>query len=104
MSTDVTTRPVFEVARTVLGPRDPLTWYLFLGPAVELTNRYLDYERHFAPGRIVLFLLLTSFPFIPMTVVGSRYADIIGRKPVAVIGITGATICYVGLFLVHGWV
>jgi MFS family permease len=74
--------------------------FVFLGPATELTNRYLDTERHFSPGRIVLYLIVSSLPFLPMTVVGSRQADLRGRKPVAVAGIVGATAAYVALFLV----
>lgn len=73
---------------------------LFLGPATELTNRYLDNQRHFSSSRIVVFLLLSSLPFLPMTIFGARHADLRGRKPVVIAGVTGATLAYVCVFVV----
>jgi len=71
----------------------------FLGPAVELANRYLDHERIFSPSRISILLAASSIPFLPMAVIGGRLADQIGRKPVAGTSITGAALCYGGFFL-----
>ena len=73
---------------------------MFLGPATELMNRYLDDQRHFSASRIVLFLLLSSLPFLPMTMIGARQADLRGRKPIVIIGVSGATLAYAGMFLV----
>jgi putative MFS transporter len=79
--------------------------FLFLGPAVEFMNRYLDHDLGFSSAQILLFLLLSSLPFMPMTAIGARQADIRGRKPVAVLCISAAAVAYAAIFLVQSpWV
>jgi putative MFS transporter len=76
--------------------------FIFYAPAIEFANRYLDKVRGFPSSRIVLFGAVVSIPFLPMTILGARWADRRGRKLVAVPGVIGSTVLYALVYLLGG--
>ncbi|HVM65237.1 MAG TPA: MFS transporter [Acidimicrobiales bacterium] len=76
---------------------------LFVTPASEFQNEYLRRERHFSPGRIALFTIVTAVPGAIGILAGGRLADTHGRRKVAVVAVGGAAVSAVVAYSVHGW-
>ncbi|HKG17610.1 MAG TPA: MFS transporter [Solirubrobacteraceae bacterium] len=97
-----------EVLRRPYGPRlilvggTALLAAIFLAPSAEFLNRYLDDVRGYSPVEIVLFLVVTGLPSVPMLIAGGRLSDTHGRKAVGVPLGVAAAIALAGVFLVGG--
>jgi MFS transporter, AAHS family, benzoate transport protein len=73
---------------------------IFVAPAVEFLNRYLDDVRGFSSREISVFVGVVFTPALPALIAGARLADTRSRKLVGVGGLTLGTISFAGLFLV----
>jgi MHS family shikimate/dehydroshikimate transporter-like MFS transporter len=97
-----------EALRRPYGPRlllvggTALLAAVFLAPSAEFLNRYLDDVRGYSPLEIVLFLVVTGIPSVPMLIAGGRLSDMHGRKIIGVPLGMAAAIALAGVFLVGG--
>jgi MFS family permease len=76
---------------------------LFVTPSSEFQNEYLRRQRHFSPGRIALFAVVTALPGAVGIVAGGRLADTHGRRRVAIFAIAGAGAGAVTAYSLGGW-
>ena len=76
---------------------------IFVTPSSEFQNEYLRRARHFSPGRISLFTVMTALPGAIGIVVGGRLADTHGRRRVAVVAVGGAAAGVVIAYSIGGW-
>ncbi|MFT7600958.1 MAG: MFS family permease [Acidimicrobiales bacterium] len=75
---------------------------IFLSPASQLLNEYLNDELDFSATDISLFRLLVTSP-VALFILGAGYlADRTGRRPVAAIGIAFGASASAALFFVDG--
>jgi MFS family permease len=73
---------------------------IFVAPAIEFLNRYLDDVRGFDSTEVAAFVALTFAPAAPALLAGARLADRYGRKVVGVPSVTIGTAALATLFLV----
>ena len=76
---------------------------LFTTPASQFQNDFLREDRGYSGTRVSLFTVLTNTPGGIGVVAGGRVADVRGRRPVAVVAVTGGILLTVLMFATHGW-
>lgn len=76
---------------------------VFVAPAAQFRNRFLDDERGFSATEISGFTLLTSTPAGIGVVLGSQLADRWARKPVAAFGFTASAVLTAAFYLSDGF-
>lgn len=75
---------------------------VFVAPAAQFRNRFLDDERGFSASEISAFVLITSAPAGVGVVAGSQLADRWARRPVAAAGFTASAVMSAAFFLSDG--
>ena len=76
---------------------------LFLGPASQFQNEFLNEERNFSAARIAVFIAATNVWGGIGIVVGGRLADVRGRRPIAAFAVAAGTIATVFMYNAVGW-
>jgi MFS family permease len=76
---------------------------IFAAPSSQLMNKYLEDVRGFSSTGVALFrTVTTAVPGLIGLVIGGRLAEARGRRPVAAIGLTIATVTQMVFFLAGG--
>ena len=75
---------------------------VFVAPASQLQNRYLNNERGFTKGDISNFTLLTNTPGGIGVAVGGKLADAYGRRIVGAVAVAALGICTTASYFASG--
>jgi MFS family permease len=76
---------------------------MFSAPSSQFMNKYLTDTHDFSDANIALFrTVTTAVPGLIGLVIGGRISDRRGRKPVAIIGLTVATVTQMAFFVLGG--
>jgi MFS family permease len=76
---------------------------LFAAPASLFQTEFLHQERHYSALGISVLQQLAGTLGALGVLFGGRLADTHGRRPVAVVSVSGATIAVLWSYLAHGW-
>ena len=115
-TTEVGTGSLLGWARGSLGPRlqspagrlvlvctGAVLFALFASPASQFQTEFLRHQRHYSALDISVLQQVAGTIGAFGVLVGGRLADTHGRRPVAVVCVTGATAATLWSYLAHGW-
>jgi len=76
---------------------------VFAAPASQFQTQFLRQQRHYSAISISVLQQVAGTIGAIGVLVGGRLADTHGRRPIAVICVTGATTTVIWSYLAHGW-
>ena len=76
---------------------------LFATPAGQFETQFLRQQRHYGPLEISFLQQFAGTIGGLGVLAGGRLADTHGRRPVAVVCVTGTTVATIASYLAHGW-
>ncbi len=89
--------------RLVLVCAGAVLFALFASPASLFQTEFLHQERHYSALGISVLQQLAGTLGALGVLFGGRLADTHGRRPVAVVSVSGATVAVLWSYLAHGW-